>query len=106
MKFTDFKQAVDKRFNSWKGLPLFVTDTDKQQLWDTYLNSFPDGSNPMYKIRTEHDCNCCKNYIRQMGNVVAIVELVLELIAQNSIYRGQEHKATLDSYLKVKKHMI
>ena len=36
------------------------TGVSKDALWDTYLASFPEGSNPVYKTRTEHDCQCCK----------------------------------------------
>lgn len=39
-----------------------------------YLASFPPGTNPIYKTNTEHDCTCCKNWIRNLGNVVAIVD--------------------------------
>lgn len=51
---------------------LFRVDIDKDEVWDKYLSSFPEGSNPIYKERTEHDCNCCKQFIRDLGAVVAI----------------------------------
>lgn len=52
---------------------LFLTDVERDALWQTYLSSFPEGSNPIYKERTEHDCNACKQFIRPFGNVVAVV---------------------------------
>ena len=52
---------------------LFLTGVEKDALWEAYLASFPEGSNPMRKERTEHDCNACKQFIRPFGNVVAIV---------------------------------
>lgn len=51
---------------------LFFTDIDKDELWQTYLNSFPEGTNPMFRERREFDCNCCKNFIRSFGRVVVI----------------------------------
>lgn len=72
--FNDFKVAVQKQFAKMKDLDLFVVDVTKEALWDTYLSSFPEGSNPMYRERTEHDCNCCKQFIRAVGAVVAVVE--------------------------------
>jgi hypothetical protein len=50
---------------------LFEVDVDKNELWDLYLNSFPEGTDPIYKTRTEHNCNCCKQFIRQCGGVIA-----------------------------------
>lgn len=70
--FIEFKQAVTKQFSKMQSLPLFVTDVDKDLLWETYLNSFPEGTNPIFRERTEHDCQCCKQFIRAVGNVVAI----------------------------------
>lgn len=51
---------------------LYRTDTDKDALWETYLNSFPAELNPMYRERTEHDCSCCCQFIKQIGNLVVI----------------------------------
>jgi hypothetical protein len=71
--FKKFRNAVQKQFNAMaKDGELFVTDTTKDEIWQTYLASFPEGSNPMYKNRTEHDCNCCKQFIRAVGNVVSL----------------------------------
>ena len=53
---------------------LFTTDIDKQILWETYLSSFPKGTNPIYKENTYHDCNCCKQFIRDCGAMIAIKE--------------------------------
>lgn len=67
-----FTKAVSERFDKLSKGQLFRTNIDKYALWDKYLASFPEGTNPMFKTRTEHDCNCCKNFIRDVGNVVAI----------------------------------
>lgn len=53
---------------------LYVVDLDKDHLWWLYLDSFPEDTNPIFKERTEHDCQCCKQFIRSMGNVVSITE--------------------------------
>lgn len=45
---------------------LFLTNVDKDALWDCYLNSFPE------EERQSHNCNNCKHYIRHYGRVVAI----------------------------------
>ena len=74
MEFKIFKDAVFQQFESMKGHELFRTEIDKDELWDTYINSFPPGSNPMFRERTEHDCSACKSFIRSVGNMVAIVD--------------------------------
>jgi hypothetical protein len=53
---------------------LFVVDLNKDELWDTYLDSFPPGTNEVYRKLREHDCSCCRYFIKQYGNVVAIAD--------------------------------
>ena len=74
MEFSKFKNAVASQFNKMKDYPLFRTGVGKGTLWDTYLSSFPPGTNLIYRERTEYDCNCCRQFIRAIGNVVAIVD--------------------------------
>lgn len=71
--FKPFKKAIDTQFQIMSKHQLFEVDMSNNPLWDLYLNSFPEGTNPVYKERTEYDCNCCKNFIRNIGNVVAII---------------------------------
>lgn len=72
--FIEFKTAVQHQFNSMKKHKLFTVGVDKDQLWTRYLQSFPPGTNPIYKERTEHDCQCCRSFIRNIGDLVAIVD--------------------------------
>lgn len=75
MNFNEFKVAVAKQFATMvkdSTNNLFTTNLDKDKLWSTYLESFPEGTNPIYDKRTEHDCSCCKQFIRNIGNVVAL----------------------------------
>lgn len=50
----------------------FITRVDGDALYEEYIKAFPAGTNPTFKVRTEHDCVCCKHFIRRVGNVVAI----------------------------------
>ena len=74
MHFKTFKQAVQQQFDTMQQHPLFRVTYDKNLLWQTYLDSFPAGTNPIYRERTEHDCRCCKQFIRAVGDVVVIIE--------------------------------
>ena len=80
MDFKTFRNAVAKQFERMKKHDLLRTQAEKDEMWTTYLASFPAGSNPVYKERTEHDCNCCKQFIRAVGNVVAIIDGKMESI--------------------------
>lgn len=80
MKFIDFRTAVQRQFDILKDNELFCVEVDRDLLYTTYLNSFPDGTNNVFRERTEHDCNCCKNFIRDIGQVVAVVDGKLKSI--------------------------
>lgn len=71
--FATAQAALAKHFKEMSGHRLFMTDADGAVLWDTYLNSFPEGSNPIYKTRTEYDCSCCRHFIKSIGGVVNII---------------------------------
>lgn len=71
-EFKVFGDAVRARFAEMAVDPLFTVVRDKEEVWEKYLSSFPPGSNPIFRKRTEHDCSCCRHFIRDVGHVVAI----------------------------------
>lgn len=72
MNFTPFKEAVQKQFAQMvkSGKPLLRTNVTGDALWAAYLNAFPPGTNPQFRERTEHDCSCCRHFIKNIGGVV------------------------------------
>lgn len=74
MTFCEMRAKFQEHFDSIakNATHLFEVELDKDELWQTYLNSFPAGTNPIYRERTEHDCSCCRHFIKSVGNVVAI----------------------------------
>lgn len=71
--FSVFKSAVAVLFaNMSNQNKLFVADVTGDQLWEAYLEAFPPGTNPIFRTRREYDCQCCRQFIRRVGNVVAI----------------------------------
>lgn len=74
MNFINFRDAVKAQFDTMceSNIKLFRVNINPHHLADGYLHAFPEGSNPIFRERTEHDCNCCKSFIRAIGNVVAI----------------------------------
>lgn len=66
MNFHDLKMPVQKQFNRMAKHDLFVVDVNGDDLWQFYLAAFPAGSNPIYRERTEHDCSCCRQFVKNM----------------------------------------
>jgi hypothetical protein len=71
--FPKFSAAVERNWNAISKHEVFTTTVNGDVLYELYLKSFPEGTNPMFKERTEHDCSCCKNFIRNIGGLVAVV---------------------------------
>jgi hypothetical protein len=71
--FAVFKAAVAKQFAMMQEHGLFRTAVDKDELWAIYLASFPAGTNQMFRQRTEYDCSCCRQFVRNIGDVVSII---------------------------------
>jgi hypothetical protein len=76
LDFMNFEKALIKQFRcvTKNQTHLFVVDADKDELWNIYLDSFPEGTNEIYKERREFDCNCCKSFIRNYAGLVSIHE--------------------------------
>lgn len=71
--FKPFGEAIHRRFESMAlTTNMFVTSIDPDELYEHYLAAFPEGTNPMFRERTEHDCSTCRNFIKHLGNVVII----------------------------------
>lgn len=74
MDFDKFKRAVAHQFQRMQEHDLFVANINGDDLWNTYLTSFPEGTNPVYRKRTEHDCSGCRSFIKKVGKLVAIID--------------------------------
>ncbi len=68
--FPLFASAIHARFVAMSaGELLTVTDPD---IFAFYLASFPEGTNPIFRTRTEHDGSIDKHFIRNIGLCVQI----------------------------------
>ncbi len=72
--FIEIKTAVARQFKAMSTHDLFYTGVEKDTLWETYLGSFPAGSNPIFRKRPWHDCSCCRQFVRALGDVVAVID--------------------------------
>jgi hypothetical protein len=82
MEFKKFRKIFSDNFGEiTKGVNhLYVVNLDKDAMWDLYLNSFPEGTNKMYRERREFDCSCCRHFMKNFGNVVIIKDNVVTTI--------------------------
>lgn len=74
MEFTKMRNKLMENFAEMtKDIThLFEVNVDKDELWNLYLDSFPAGTNEIYRERKEHDCSCCRQFIKAIGNAVVI----------------------------------
>ena len=76
MEFIEFNRRLQKHVKTLTDtVPrLYVADVDKDVLWNLYLDSFAPEHNPVFRERREHDCSCCRHFIKEFGGVVAIID--------------------------------
>ncbi len=85
MDFQALTIAVAKQFERMQRHTLLRATIDKDALWSTYLDSFPPGTNELFRERREHDCSSCRQFIRAVGDAVAIIDGTLETIWDVSV---------------------
>lgn len=102
--FVKFKLELQKHFDEMQkeATHLFEVNVDKDELWNTYLDSFPLGTNDIFRERREHDCSCCRQFIKNIGNVVVIkdnqIHTIWELNLGDTTY--QPVCDALDAFVK------
>ena len=74
INFNHAQKAVSAQWGRMSTRNVFRADVSGDEMWAAYLAAFPAGTNRMFRERTEHDCSCCRHFIRDMGNVVAIMD--------------------------------
>lgn len=80
MEFKEFSKIINKKFMDMCKGDLFVVQQERNTIWDVYLESYPEGTNEIYKERREHDCQNCKQFIRNIGGVVNITDGLVDTI--------------------------
>lgn len=105
--FMKFKKALQNRFSKMQkdADHLYEMDVDKDILWNTYLDSFPAGTNKMFRQRREYDCSCCRQFIKNIGAVIAIkdgkIYTLWEEVTDDAVYRPVCE--ALNTYVKAQK---
>lgn len=104
MEFIQFKQAFQNSFQNFvkDQQHLYIVDVDKDLLWTTYLQSFPES------IRQEFNCNSCRQFIKNYGNLVRInrdysISTFWEFSIEDAVYQNVVNNLTTlvkDSIIK------
>lgn len=76
MTFGEMRDKMQEHFKEMTkdNTPLFFINLDKGFMWELYLDSFPEGTNEIFRERREHDCACCRHFIKSVGNAVTVVD--------------------------------
>jgi hypothetical protein len=71
MEIKQVKELLAKNFKAQAegATHLYEVNLDKEQLWALFLDSFPEGTNEIYRERREFDCSSCRQLIKNIGNV-------------------------------------
>lgn len=74
MEFTTMRNKLMEHFAEMTkdSTHLFEVNVDKDEMWNLYLDSFPAGTNEIFRERREHDCSCCRQFVKAIGNAVVI----------------------------------
>lgn len=82
MTFAEFNREFQKHFEDMSRdvNRLYEVNVDKDILWNLYLDSFPEGTNNIFRQRREFDCSCCRHFIKTFGNVVTIKNGILTTV--------------------------
>lgn len=105
--FRNFVKAIQENLKqmSKDSARLFEVNVDTEELYNLYLDSFPEGTNEIYRKRREYDCSCCRHFIRDMGNVVSIKNGELHTIWEIDPVPEKKYNVVadvLDTYIRQK----
>jgi hypothetical protein len=104
-EFPKFAKLVVESVKELTKTPqVFVANTDGDALYALYIKAFPADTNPVHRKFTEHECSCCKQFIRRAGSLIAIneggkVTTVWDTAAESAPYPYDVVAQTLRSYV-------
>jgi len=74
MEFKTFANTIEAQFNNMAKGELYTVSLGADQCWENYQAAFPAGTNEIYMERRAYDCQTCRQFIRNIANVVSIVD--------------------------------
>ena len=82
MDFITFRDRLKANFDALaaENPMLFEVDANADELWEVYLNSYPAGTNDLFRKRTRHDCSECRQFMKGIGLAVSLKDGVMKSI--------------------------
>lgn len=78
---------------------LFEVELDKDVLWNLYLDSFPAGTNEIFRERRSKDCSSCRQFVKNFGNIVLIKDNKMTSVWEVET-GSEEYQPVLDALSK------
>lgn len=76
MTFKQYNDLIQERIKSFSSgnnsKHVLEVQMDKNEFWELYLDSFPEGTNEIFRERREFDCSCCRYFIKTYGGLVTV----------------------------------
>ena len=117
-QFPLFARMLAIHFTQLSASELHRTAIDGDTLWQAYLAAFPEGTNPIFRVRTEHDGSYDRSVIRKIGNVVRLnadgsitsIWDIPDLPAPYNVVAARlselVHAADIDSVFRINEHKL
>lgn len=76
MLFKEFRNLIKTQVDylAKHSVCLFTLSSIKEELWETYIESYRKEDNQIVNENRHYDCNCCKSFIRKYANIAGIVK--------------------------------
>lgn len=105
--FITFADDLCNHFDKMSTQTLFQVDVDVEELWNIYLDAFPEEMQTNYKTARWQDCSACHKWFKKMANVVALDDegkmtdiFSFETLSQYQPIVDKLHNALKDSLIK------
>lgn len=100
--FSKFANIVAKSFSAMADgtNQVYVAKIDPDALWEKYLASFPEGTDPIYKKNTWHNCSCCRHFIKRIGAVLTIKNGSIHTVWDAAAETAPEHYSDIAKILR------
>lgn len=95
-EFDIFAEEVRGIVSAHSNKQWFRSNINKDALWEAYLSGFEDP-----EIRQQHDCHCCKSFIKKYGGLVYIQGTELHSLVWPAYTDTKLYSQSLENMLKL-----